>query len=181
MRPLLPSLPLLLLLALMGAGCADMTSSPGGNGPDDYAETLGDDDDDATVGDDDGEASGDDDDDDAGGSLPGAENVVLRTRPQPEARDFHYLDCLTVEFSDAYGDVPYEVTLATALITALARPGDPVAVLAVLRSSLVGASDAEIARYLARQGDLDYRAAEGPAGPGAAASDGGAGGDALAG
>lgn len=55
----------------------------------------------------------------------------------------------------------HEVNLATALISALARPSDPVAVLAVLRSSLVGASDAEIARYLQSTAALDFRTARG--------------------
>ncbi len=54
----------------------------------------------------------------------------------------------------------HEVVLATALIQAIARPHDPVAVLAILRSAFSSASDAEILRHLQEGGSLDYRVEE---------------------
>jgi len=61
----------------------------------------------------------------------------------------------------------HEVVLAGALLAAMARPFDPVPVLAVLRSALCGATDAELLRYRQGGGGLDWRVE--PAGDGAVA------------
>ena len=53
-----------------------------------------------------------------------------------------------------------EVILATALICVMARPHDPVATLAILRSSLSNATDAEILAHTDANRSLDFRLAE---------------------
>jgi ATP-dependent helicase/nuclease subunit A len=54
-----------------------------------------------------------------------------------------------------------EVILCRALLAAMAHPHDPVAVLALLRSSLSNAPDAEIIEYLQSGRSIDFRDADG--------------------
>ena len=61
----------------------------------------------------------------------------------------------------------YETQLATALCVSVARPWDPAPVLGVLRSAFVGATDAEIADHMQKQGATlnPLRAPEHPSSP----------------